>query len=295
MTKRRAKVKVKSKTVTRTQAAAEFGRKKAKQRRQLIQRRVVQAAGVAVASYVVVGGWWLYHTGKLAQASDVASASVWQVTADMGFKLDQVYLQGRNHADANAVKAALNIHAGEPILALPLADIKARLLAVPEIKTVTITRALPNRISVTLTERKPAAFWQHDGTQQLIDAEGIVLSREKYKEARALPVVVGDDAPKHVGELIALLDSAPSIKPDVVAAVRVGNRRWNVQLTRDIVVMLPENQPLAAWKRFADLVDTQALLSKAVRSVDMRMEDRVFIMPAEEKKSPITLTNARDT
>ncbi len=295
MTKRRAKVKVKSKTVTRTQAAAEFGRKKARQRRQLVKKRVVQVAGVAVASYVVVGGWWLYHTGKLAQSMDVASASAWQMTADAGFKLDQIYLEGRKHADATVVKAALGVHQGAPILALPLGDMKERLLAVPEVKTVTITRALPNRLTVVLTERLPAAFWQHDGNQQLIDAEGVVLSRDKYKEATGLPVVVGDDAPKHVGELIALLDSEPALKPDVVAAVRVGNRRWNIQLTRDIVVLLPEDKPLAAWKRFANLVDNQALLSKAVRSVDMRMEDRVFIMPTEERKSPITLTNARDT
>jgi cell division protein FtsQ len=293
--KRRAKVKVKSSSVTRVQAAAEFARKKARQRRNLLKRRVVLVAGVAVAAYAVVGGWWLYHTGKLAAASDMASASLWQLTADAGFRLDQIYLEGRTHADMATMKAALNVHQGEPILALPLADIKQRLLAVPEVKSVSITRALPNRLTIDVTERIPAAFWQHDGTQQLVDAEGVVLSRDKYKQSTGLPVIVGDDAPKHVGELLALLDSAPALKPDVVAAVRVGNRRWNIQLTRDIVVMLPEDAPLAAWKRFAVLVDSQALLTKAIRSVDMRMEDRVFIMPAEEKKSPITLTNARDT
>jgi cell division protein FtsQ len=106
---------------------------------------------------------------------------------------------------------------------------------------------------------------------------------------------VGDDAPKHVAELLALLDSAPNIKPEVVAAVRVGDRRWNLKLKRDIVVMLPEVSPVAAWKRFDVLVTRDALLSKAIRSVDMRMEDRVFIMPSEAKQNSITLTNARDT
>ena len=59
--------------------------------------------------------------------------------------------------------------------------------------------------------------------------------------------------------------------------------------------MLPEENPAAAWKRFAILAEKDALLSKAIRSVDMRVEDRVFIMPVEEQKNPVTLTTARDT
>jgi cell division protein FtsQ len=141
----------------------------------------------------------------------------------------------------------------------------------------------------------PAAWWQQDGVQQLVDAQGVILSRDRYPEKLTLPVVVGNDAAKHVGELLALLDSAPSIKPDVVAAMRVGDRRWNVQLVHEVVVMLPEENPTEAWKRFAGLVEKEALLSKAIRSVDMRVEDRVFIMPIEQQQNPITLTTARDT
>jgi len=59
--------------------------------------------------------------------------------------------------------------------------------------------------------------------------------------------------------------------------------------------MLPEENAQAAWTRFSRLVDREGLLTKAIRSVDMRMEDRVFIMPSEQQQNPITLTTARDT
>ncbi|MES2984065.1 MAG: cell division protein FtsQ/DivIB [Pseudomonadota bacterium] len=293
--KKRTRVQVKSSPVTRVQAAAEFGRKKARQRRQQWKKRALMAGGIAFASYALVGGWWLMHTGKLQQSMSASSDAFWQHTADAGFRLDQITLIGRNHASAASVKAALGIKQGAPILAVSLQELKARLQAIPEIKTVVITRALPNELAITITERVPVAWWQQGGKQQLVDADGMVLAREKYKQVAALPIVVGDDAPQHVAELMALLNSAPSIKPDVVAAVRIGQRRWNVQLSRDIVVMLPESAPTAAWKRFATLVEKEALLSKAIRSVDMRMEDRVFIMPIEQKQNPITLTTARDT
>ena len=54
---RRAQVKVKSSPVTRVQAAAEFGRKKAKQRRSQWRKRAVL---VGLAAVVVIGsaGRW---------------------------------------------------------------------------------------------------------------------------------------------------------------------------------------------------------------------------------------------
>lgn len=292
---KRTRVKVKQASVTRAEAVAEFGRKKAKQRRQLWRRRVMIGGGVTAAACTVMAGGWMLATGKLQTSVARMGDGLWQSTASLGFRVDQVTLTGRNHARLPQVQTALGVSQGMPILSLSLAEMQARLLAVPEVKSVQITRVLPNQLAVAITERKPAAWWQVKGVQQLIDAEGVVLSRRNYQGKLNLPVVVGEDAEKHVGELLELLNTTPSLKPDVVAAVRVGQRRWNMQLAHDVVVMLPEEKPVAAWKRFATLVEKEALLGKAIRSVDMRVEDRVFIMPLEQPQNPITLTSARDT
>jgi cell division protein FtsQ len=295
MSSGRARVKVKSAAVTRAQAVADFSRKKAKQRRQQWKRRSLMIAGIGMLSYVAVGGWWMMHTGKLQASIDRTGDGFWKQTASVGFRIDQITLQGRKHTDAKTVKAALGVTKGDPILAVSLADMKQRLQAIPEVDSVRITRVLPDQLAISITERTPAAWWQKNGVQRLIDAKGVTLAREKYPEKLTLPVVVGDDVPEHVAELMQLLAAAPSLKPDVIAAVRVGQRRWNVQLAHDVVVLLPEKDPAQAWKRFASLVEKEALLSKAIRSVDMRMDDRVFILPIEQNQSPITLTNARDT
>jgi cell division protein FtsQ len=291
----RARVKVKQKSVTRAQAVEEFSRKKAKQRRAHVKRRVLLVGGGMALVYALVGGWWMVHTGQLQTAVAHANMRLWQQTAALGFRIDQVTLRGRTHADRTEIMQALQLSQGGPILAVSLMDMRARLEAIAEVKSVRITRQLPNQLDIALVERTPAAWWQHQGVQQLIDADGVVLARSKYKAAMTLPVVVGAQAPKHVGELLALLESAPSLKPDVMAAVRVGNRRWNIQLSRDMVVMLPEENPDQAWKRFAQLAAKEGLLGKAIRSVDMRIEDRVFIMPIEQQQNPITLTTARET
>ncbi len=292
---RRARVKVKPQAVTRAQAAAEFGRKKAKLKRKQSHRRMILIGAGLLACYSAAGMWWLSHTGRFGGVVEGVGTRFWQATSSVGFTLDQVLLTGRNHADIKAVKDALQIEQGAPILALPLEQMQQRLEAVPEIKRAAIARKLPGILEVAITERLPAALWQTNGKLRLIDREGVVLNQEKYREKLALPLVVGADVPAHVGPLLALLDTVPSLRTEVVAAVRVGGRRWNIELTHHVTVMLPEEAPEAAWKRFAKLVNEKALLSKAIRSVDMRMEDRVFIMPIEEHRSMITLTTARDT
>ncbi len=290
---KRARVKIKG--ATRAQQAAEFSRKKHKLRMKHLKRRALMAGGIAAVAWVGIGGWWMHHSGTLEKASEVASGALWNMTADAGFELKQVYLSGREHADASVVKAALDVHPGEPILRLDLEAMRTRLSAIPEVKSAALVRALPGKLHVVLTERQPVALWQRGGGHVLVDAEGVVLSGEKYPGLRPLPIIVGEDAPKHVQEFAGLLEQVPSLRQEVVAAVRVGERRWNVQLKRGITVMLPEREPEAAWKRFATLVQTDALLNKSIRSIDMRMEDRVFIMPLEQNKSPITLTTAKDT
>jgi len=296
---KRARIKVKPaagvRSTSRHEAQAQFHRKKQQQRMRQLRRRVALIGCGIVGVAFAIGSWRIEHSGVLQQWTQHNSDRFWNITSAAGFEVKQVYLTGREHADPMVVKAALNVQPGVPILALPLKEMQARLEAIPEVKAAVISRQLPGAISIALTERSPAAWWQRGDSHVLVDSDGIVLARGNYPNMDKLPVMVGEDAPKHVRELTTLLASEPSLQHEVVAAVRVGDRRWNVQLKRDITVMLPEGDPAQAWKRFATLVITDGLFNKAIRSVDMRMEDRVFIMPLEQQKSMVTLTNAKET
>jgi len=296
MARRRARVTTKANTRSEMQAAVT--RKKARAKRKQLHRRISLGFGMCMITYLgfAVAGYFGEH--KLENAIRNTQNNLYGTMARGGFKVEQVYLEGRAHANKDAVTKAIGVKPGAPILAVSLDDIKTRLEEIPEIHHAHISRQLPNAIRITLEERVPAVIWQSNGQHYLMDKEGAQLDRKKYTLTEALPVVVGEGAPAHLKELLALLEAAPEMKPDVVAVVRVGQRRWNVRLRNDVTVMLPEQGADAAWQRFAGLVKNEALLSKAVRSIDMRMEDRVFITPIEQNKSPITLTTAtvaRDT
>ena len=68
----------------------------------------------------------------------------------------------------------------------------------------------------------------------------------------------------------------------MVAAVRVGERRWNLQLRSGIDVLLPEGHEAAALDRLAALQQDHALLDRPLEVIDMRLPDRLVLRPRAE-------------
>ena len=56
----------------------------------------------------------------------------------------------------------------------------------------------------------------------------------------------------------------------MVAATRVGDRRWNLHLDNRVEVWLPEQDALAAWHLLAEKARDEALLERAVTVIDLR-------------------------
>ena len=50
-----------------------------------------------------------------------------------------------------------------------------------------------------------------------------------------------------------MMASDPGLQARVAAAVRVGNRRWNLKLDNGVDVLLPEDATEAAWRRLGAL------------------------------------------
>lgn len=280
----------------RQRASADISRRKAKQKRMsVLRKRGIIAAGVVTVAYGAFGIWWLAANDSVSKAQAVTHAYLWGMTAKAGFEVKQVYLEGREHLGQEELRTALGMVQGDPILSLPLREMQERLKALPEVRNAEVRRKLPDALYVTIEERKPIALWQRAGEYAVIDRDGVVLNRKVADMPQGALLVVGNDAPKHMKGLMELLAAAPALAHEVEAAVRVGERRWNIRLKQGVTVMLPESDAKDAWTHFAGLADKERLLTKAIRTVDMRLEDRVFVTPVQQPDSPKVLTSARDT
>lgn len=264
-------------------------RKAARPVRRGAPRRRLGRLGIAVGVALALGGsgFAAHRAGIDGRLADLLSTRLLELSADAGLAIADIEVEGRHRTSPDSVLAALGAQRGTPILAVSPAEAKARLEAMPWVRSASVERLLPDTLHVRIVERRPLAVWQRNGKFNLIDQEGKVLPTDRLGEFFGLLVLVGEDAPKEGAALLDMLASEPELTPRVAAAVRVGGRRWNLHMDNGIDVELPENDPAAAWHELARLERTDGILQRDLRRVDLRLPDRLVVQtPPEPPKTP---------
>ena len=252
-----------------------------------LNRRLALAGITLVALTGSAGGAvLLVRAGYVEHAEAFFGQHLAAASRSLGFAVADVSVAGRDRVSRQAVLDALGVRRGTPIFAIDLPAAKARLEAMPWVREAEIERRLPDTIFVRIDERQPLAFWQRQGKLVLIDRDGNVVPTERLDTFGALLVLVGDDAPHLGGPLLEMLGSEPTLAPHVVAAVRVGGRRWNLRLDSGIDVALPEQDAEAAWHRLAAADRNDNLLARNIQAVDLRLPDRLVLRLPPEPPTP---------
>lgn len=246
-------------------------------------RKAAPIAVVAVPVLALIGGaTWLWRAGYVAQASSAVRDGVAEMAGSFGLSVGNVFLEGRENADKDEVMTALQVRRGAPLFGFDLFAAKERLEALPWVQSAAVERRTPDTIYVRIVERQPFALWQHDGRVMLVDHEGVVLTDKGLGRFGNMMLLVGPEAPAHAQELFDLIAVEPDLAKRVTAAVRVGGRRWNVQLDDSIEVKLPEDDAAGAWTRLAQVERTQGILKRDLAAVDLRLPDRLVVtLPTE--------------
>lgn len=249
------------------------------QRRRL--RSVMMLGGLLSLGFAT-----LYGIQALGDGSSLRER-IGDVAASMGLRVTTVIVEGRTKTPEPMLRAALGIRPGEPILSYSLSEARQRLESIKWVETATVERRLPGTIVVRLTERRPFAVWQSEGKFLLVDRDGgIVADSDVAAFSGQLPLVVGPGAPAAAAALMDILATQPELQKRVVAAVRVGERRWNLRMTNGADVMLPEGAEIQALAKLAGLQASHALLDRPLAVVDLRLPDRLVVRPQLDAKPP---------
>ncbi len=199
-------------------------------------------------------------------------------TIKLGFELEQLEISGNktvNHNDiVNAVYNASD-YSEIPILMLDLEEVQKNISEVGWVDKANLRIKLPNTLEIEIVERKPSFIWVQDGKFSLADIRGNLISYKVTIENQNLPIVKGKDSKKEISELYDIISVSPELKNLVTSAVKIGNRRWDVELKKSIKVKLPENDAINAWRKLAELNKKNNLLSKKISYIDMRIENQL--------------------
>lgn len=263
------------------------GRKiaRARKTRKWVRRATIQATavlGLLVAVFTASTLWWSYDFGISAMCERAWAGTLGGASRTMGLSVRNVLVEGRQRTSLELIKEATALRKGQPLLASDLAGMQQRLEEIGWVKRAVIRRQLPDTLVIDITERTPAALWQHKGELYLVDEEGAVITQEGLDAYAGLPIMVGDQAAESARSILSELASKPDLFRQVASAIFVGGRRWNVRFNNGIEVKLPEHDPGKAWEYLAELETSRQILSRDIEAVDLRFPDRIYIRLSDQ-------------
>jgi cell division protein FtsQ len=237
------------------------------------------AALTGSLALIVAIGAWLWHIGwPQREAGKLADAGL-HLTQKASFAVRDVVVEGRQQTAKETLIAAVGASAGSPILAFDPAEAQARIAKLPWVESVSVERRLPDIIFVHMNERVPMARWQHNNKTVVIDADGKELPDAPIDQFTSLPLVVGAGAPTESRKFLDAVKTYPSIADKMIAAVRVGERRWDIHLSSKVVAQMPETGLEDALRTLDHYITEQKVLERDVSVIDLRVAGREIIQP----------------
>jgi cell division protein FtsQ len=117
------------------------------------------------------------------------------------YRLGQIDIQTDGTLQRDQVLKAAELREGENIFSVNLAQVRDRLLQLPQVDDVQVIRKLPGEIDVRIVERKPIAWITSDKQISdpfasevafLVDARGVLMKEKKLlPEYLGLPLITG--------------------------------------------------------------------------------------------------------
>jgi len=267
--------------------------------------RSPQAAAIRAPSRLVLG---VMHAGRrLSGAGSAAAAAPWQAWAalaftvigasvlygvslgghtaavldgigqPLGFSIEQIDVEGNSETSEIDVLQALWQTGSHTLLSLDPSEARQTLEAMQWVDRASVAKILPNRVKITLSEHHAYAVWQVGEAFYIVNREGKTIVPYAPGRFGNLPVVVGAGAASHAAELVDEMEVLSELRARVKAYIRVGNRRWDLQLENGVMIRLPEDKPVEALAEIARMDRENGLLSRDIAAVDMRLDDRMVI------------------
>jgi cell division protein FtsQ len=110
-----------------------------------------------------------------------------------------------------------------------------------------------------------------------------------------LPLLIGPGANSEAVPLRRMMDSVPTLKPQLVSASWIGGRRWDLNFATGETVALPETYAAATRRiqAFAKSDRANGLLGRGMIRFDLRVPGRMAVrMPPSMIPPPATNAEA---
>jgi cell division protein FtsQ len=207
------------------------------------------------------------------------------------FALTTIEVDGNGRLDRREVLQWAGVSDGSSAWDAAPGAVRIRLLSHPWIQRVQVQREFPNRLMITLQERRPVAIVLVDGPQY-VDRHGRVLGALRDDDSRDFPIISGIDGPEagdfaNIGmhralQLLRWCDRLNSF--DAVSEIHVDRRRGVTVFPRRTAVAV-----VLGWGSWREKLARSARVFAAwegqaqrLVAVDLSFRDLVVVKLREE-------------
>jgi cell division protein FtsQ len=193
-----------------------------------------------------------------------------------GMAAIDIELTGLQHHDAREVLNYIGVKPGGALFDFDAKRARDKLQELDWVESATVVRRFPNQLQIRIAEREPFVVWQHKGKFAVVDQQGKPMSGISAQSSNILLHVVGEGANTSASQLVNQMEATPGLRREVRAAVRVGDRRWDLHMTNGLVFSLPEKDADTVLKtveaQFAALLKQQF----NIKRIDYRIAGEVI-------------------
>ena len=238
------------------------------------------ASIVAILIFVVFIGLWL--GGFMPNVRQATGDFTRDRMMSMGFVIERVDVMGEGRLHEADVRKALGIYAGDYLFGVDLDSAQENVESLSWVDRAIIRRLWPDRIVVQIIERQPYALWQYDGTVQVVDVSGEVITKANPKNFTNLSLFVGEQSRFSVAAMHDLMTEFPALYHRNPSFIHVSDTRWDILLNEGkLRVKLPHDSEAKALNYLQNLHRQTQVLDRDISVIDMRLPDRLTIMASD--------------
>ncbi len=237
--------------------------------------RAMVRTGIPSFGLVFLFAWYINDPARREGIVDTWQGWVRTVQDRPEFTVSLLRIEGASEQLQADITEVLPVDLPLSQFQLDIEELRGLLLSLDPVLEAEVRVRSGGVLLLKVTERTPAVAWARGDEIEVLDATGHrVATLPDIDAAGALPLIAGEGAETAVPEALTLIAAAAPITDRMVGLARIGNRRWDVVLTRGQRIALPEVAPAAALDRALAMQTARDVLDRDVEIVDLRLPDR---------------------
>lgn len=238
------------------------------------QRSGVMILPAALMIWLII---WLVMGGQAQQISDWTHAKFAEITANNGFGVKDILVEGRTYAQTETIMALINMQKKDPLVDFNPHEAKDQIEKMAWVKSAHVERRWPNTIFIRLNEHKPFALYKTNNKIVLLNQDGEIINTDHLERFSDLITVSGKNAQSQAGAILKNIKSFKEIYSRTATAQYISLRRWDILLKNGIKIMLPETKINHALTKLINAHKDTDILDKDIQHIDLRDPSRMMI------------------